>query len=64
MTQWDQTFLKSLYLTDPKSKLQRSQIAPRDGARYHSLTMTRPSLILGLATLLTALAGSTGRCCR
>jgi hypothetical protein len=27
MTDWDQTFLKSLYVTDQRSKLQRSQIA-------------------------------------
>jgi hypothetical protein len=27
MTEWDQTFLKSLYATEQKSKLQRSQIA-------------------------------------
>jgi hypothetical protein len=27
MTQWDQTFLKSLYATEPRSKLQRSSIA-------------------------------------
>jgi hypothetical protein len=27
MTDWDQTFLKSLYATEPRSKLQRSQIA-------------------------------------
>jgi hypothetical protein len=26
MTDWDQTFLKSLYATEQKSKLQRSQI--------------------------------------
>ena len=29
MTDWDQTFLKSLYATEQKSKLQRSQIAHR-----------------------------------
>jgi hypothetical protein len=29
MTEWDRTFLKSLYATEPRSKLQRSQIAHR-----------------------------------